>query len=612
MPSVLSSFVLPAACAHRSGASRRIAQDTLRALATLLALVCLVLLGSTPALAAPPGIRIVLAGKLTDKQKDNILSNLSLERMPKDRKISELTLQRLYAKISEEAVTAMEPFGYYEALAETTLQKTEEGQQITVTVTPGPPVTVRELEILVAGAGREDPAIQEAIAAFPLQDGDVLNHSVYESGKDDLITAALSAGYNKAFINSARVSVYRDDLRADLRLSLETGPQYTIGPITFETDSLDHKLLHTMLPVREGEPFSPRNLTLIRQTLFNANYFDHVELTYNLDQVTTEPHAVPITVALTPSATHQYGVGVGYGTDTGVRGTLEYTDRLVNSRGHQFALQLRPSQRKSTAATTYIIPLGNPRRDRMTLGGQYTSESFDETDIESLDLATTRDWIRDTWDLSVFLRYLDEDYEVGSSDSGHDRFLIPGVKGTVFWTDDRVSTNRGIRLNAMVQGGNTGALSDADFLQTTLRGKGIYRLNEQWRLIGRADLGATMVDNTQDIPPSLRFYAGGDQSVRGYGYKAIGPKDAEGRVLGGRHLLLYSMEMERALSGSWSMAAFCDSGTATNSFSDLDMHSGAGLGVRWSGAFGQLRVDVAKPIDSDGSWRIHLSLGADL
>ena len=114
------------------------------------------------------------------------------------------------------------------------------------------------------------------------------------------------------------------------------------------------------------------------------------------------------------------------------------------------------------------------------------------------------------------------------------------------------------------------------------------------------------------IPPSLRFYAGGDQSVRGYGYKKISPADDEGNLVGGKNLLTYSLEVERSLYDQWSGAVFYDSGMVSDTLAGSTIHSGAGVGLRWNGIFGQIRLDLAKALDENGSWRIHFTMGADL
>ena len=120
------------------------------------------------------------------------------------------------------------------------------------------------------------------------------------------------------------------------------------------------------------------------------------------------------------------------------------------------------------------------------------------------------------------------------------------------------------------------------------------------------------MESFEDLPPSLRFYAGGDQSVRGYGYRELGPEDSSGVVVGGQYLLEGSIEIERRLTSIWSVAAFYDVGNAFDDI-DADLKHGAGVGIRLILPFGRIRMDVASALsDADHPFRIHLTVGADL
>src|SRR5690606_32233549 len=132
------------------------------------------------------------------------------------------------------------------------------------------------------------------------------------------------------------------------------------------------------------------------------------------------------------------------------------------------------------------------------------------------------------------------------------------------------------------------------------------------RFISRVEVGATSVDDFSLLPASLRFFAGGDVSVRGFDYNTLGPTDDEGNVIGGRHLLAGSIEYEQRIPGNWSAAVFYDAGNALNAFGD-DLRAGAGVGLRWRSPIGQIRLDAARPVDGpDGALRIHLYVGPDL
>lgn len=575
----------------------------------LLALLC------TPLSAlAHPQLNLTIDGDLSESQRQNVRSFLSLARLPDNEPVDAAVFQRLSTKAKTEAAKALEPFGYYAPTIALSHQRDAQGiWQITLTIHTGVPVLVSEVDIAVQGEGADDQHLLAAIKEFPLGREAIFDHALYEKGKEQLITLAMENGYHRAKYTSSRVAVSKKQRTAAIHLKLATGPRYRIGPLRFEADFIDHDLLRKITPIHEGEPYSPKALTLVRQSLFNAGYFASVDIHAELDQAEPTTNKVPITILLTPNLAHKYGIGLGYGTDTGARGTLEYTNRHINRFGHQLDLQTQPAQRQSNFGGVYTIPIGDPKKDRLSLSGRYQTEEYDNTLTKALNTTISHDHFRGWGEFSTYFRFLDENYDTGSlDDSDHTRFLIPGLKGALIWADDRIATTRGLRLTATVLGSTDALLADANFLQATLQAKGIYSFWEQWRLIGRSEIGTTLVDDIYAIPPSLRFYAGGDQSVRGYGYKKIAPSDAEGNLLGGRNLLTYSLEVERSLYEQWSGAVFYDSAMVSDTFADSTMHSGAGVGLRWNGIFGQVRLDLAKALDENGSWRIHLTIGADL
>lgn len=567
---------------------------------------------TNPALAEQrpvPTVTLTISGDCTEDQRENIRNHLSLGRVEASERLSEAVFQRLYAKAAREAAAALEPFGYYSPEIILSRQPPEDGYHVAIEVHVGRPVVLASMEITLNGPGREDVSLLEAIRHFPLKQGAVLDHRLYEQGKEELIAAALNLGYHRAVFAEHRVEVRKSEHSASLLLLLDTGPRYVFGPITFDTEVIGHYLLDKIAAVEPGTPFSPKTLTRLRQSLLNGDYFTNVELEYDLDRA--QSLAVPVRVLLTPSPAHKYGIGLGYGTDTGARATLEYTHRRLNRLGHQLDLQLQPSERKSRFGGVYTIPVGDPKKDRLTLTGKYETETFDNTDTESLNATASLDHFRDWGDFSTYLQFLDERYTTGGV-AAEKTFLIPGLKGSLIWADDRITTKRGIRFTATLIGSEDQVLADTSFLQFSLRSKAIYSFSDNWRILGRGEFGTTLVDDIYDLPPSLRFYAGGDQSVRGYGYKKIGPRDKDGNVIGGKDLLTWSLELERNLFDDWSAAVFYDSGAVSNDFSQLSFESGTGAGLRWNGVFGQVRLDVARALDDQGSWRIHLTMGADL
>jgi translocation and assembly module TamA len=125
-------------------------------------------------------------------------------------------------------------------------------------------------------------------------------------------------------------------------------------------------------------------------------------------------------------------------------------------------------------------------------------------------------------------------------------------------------------------------------------------------------VGAMAVSNFSDLPPELRFFAGGDRSVRGFDYQQIGDTNDTGGVIGGRYLAVASAEMEYYIPQGYGVAAFVDAGDAFNDQPNSNV--GAGLGLRWKSPVGLLRLDVARPVvtDLNTAWRVHLIIGPDL
>jgi len=158
-------------------------------------------------------------------------------------------------------------------------------------------------------------------------------------------------------------------------VEMATGNRYRFGATTFEADFISHDLLSRMLPYKENDPFSPRVLVELRQSLLSSDYFRNVEIVTGTPE--QDSLIIPIRVVLQQRVKNKYGIGAGYGTDTGLRGSLEWTSRLLNRFGHQFTLQLQPSERKSYFGGVYTIPIRDPRKDRLSLLGKWETEQFE-------------------------------------------------------------------------------------------------------------------------------------------------------------------------------------------------------------------------------------------
>lgn len=216
------------------------------------------------------------------------------------------------------------------------------------------------------------------------------------------------------------------------------------------------------------------------------------------------------------------------------------------------------------------------------------------------------------WQRTLSLRWEQENYRTGD-DEGQSTLLLPGIAFSRLHSDNKVDPNRGFRLQLDLTGANQALLSDADLLHLNLQAKGLITLGAGHRILSRVQLGGIATNAFELIPPSLRFFAGGDQSVRGYDYQTLSPRDSEGERVGGRYLAVGSLEYQYPLLERWRLATFVDHGNAIDGFSD-PLKTGVGFGVRWVSPVGPIRLDLAHALDQDegSGFRIHFSMGPEL
>jgi translocation and assembly module TamA len=180
--------------------------------------------------------------------------------------------------------------------------------------------------------------------------------------------------------------------------------------------------------------------------------------------------------------------------------------------------------------------------------------------------------------------------------------------------DDPLFVRDGYSLTLTARGGPQ-LISATDFAQVRADGKYIKGIGKNQRVILRASIGATQVGDFDKLPPELRFFAGGDRSIRGYSYQTIGPHNDNGLVIGGEDLIVGSAEYEYYFTRNWGIAVFADAGDAFTGFSTYKTRIGSGLGLRWRSPVGMVRVDLGTPIhDPDGrsGVELHLTIGPDL
>jgi translocation and assembly module TamA len=559
-------------------------------------------------------VEVEVTGLAEDLEK-NVLAYLSIADLGKQGAEASQTVtdnvRRLHAAAQTEIERALQPFGYYEPTIRSTLRRAEMRWLASYEVEAGAPTVVDAVEIRAVGDGSEEPAVRAALAAAAFTPGEQLQHTKYETAKQRLFDAARNAGYIDAAWQRAQMLVRREEREADIHLVLDTGAKYYFGDVDIEQDILDPSFVSKYVHIEPSEPFDSDRLIELQLALGDSGYFD--EVTVDVKRAEAIDRRVPIVVRTTPRPTQEYTLGVGYGTDTGARLSLGTELRRLNRRGHRFNADVRLSGIATTAAAEYRIPVKNVAIDTLSFRGSIGTRDIGDLETEQVSLGMSSN---DRWRRFERRLYFVTDRERWTQNEQEltETALYPGLQLTSRRDVDAESlfTRKGYSWSTDVRGGSDSLGSSTDFLRLRVTGNLVVPLAERVRFLFRSEFGAIDVDDFALLPPSQRFFAGGDRSVRGYRYEKLGPTDATGAVVGGRYLVTASAEVDYLFFRNYGAALFYDAGNAANE-PWPDFKRSVGIGMRWRSPVGMLRIDIAHPLDDpDTDYRLHLSIGSDL
>jgi len=540
---------------------------------------------------------------------DNVRAFLSIEQEKGRKDVSAVRLRLLHKKASEEIRKALQPFGYFKPQIDAELRRTGDTFHAVYQITPGPLIRLSEVDVQLMGEGREDPDID---TDFPLHRGDVLKQPLYDEGKQKLLTRVIEQGYLDAAYSRHRIAVNLEKYTARIELHLDTGQKFRFGEVRFIQDVMNPAFLARYVSFEPGDPFSHEKLLNLQSHLIDSEYFSHVEIMTLRDQA--EGDRVPVEVICTPNKRDRYRIGLGYSTDIGPRITLDWKRRRVGPNGQRLLTELILSQPHSTFKSEYQIPLQRPDKDALTFGFSVDKYDTDSREgILTLVNAKYSSGLGNGWRRDLGLDYSYESYTVAEQKDTA-ILLVPSIQLSRLKSDGLSFIQRGQRMNFRLEGAYDRLLSTTSYLQFYTNDKFIHGFGGgDWRVLARAELGATMAQDLLELPASKRFFAGGDNSVRGYDLDELGPKDDEGNVIGGRYLAVLSLELERRIVGKWSAAVFLDAGNAFDPDYDTDLEYGAGFGVRWHSPVGPIRVDLAAGLSAENvEPRLHIVVGPEL
>ncbi|MCX7098548.1 MAG: autotransporter assembly complex protein TamA [Methylococcales bacterium] len=556
-------------------------------------------------LAVPGVFAEAIVSGVDGNVKDNVMVMMALDN--ETCATPEWKIRGLYDQADLEIDEALRALGYYHGVVKKSLVFDKSCWHAKIQIDKGPQVHIHDISITFDGIAQSDAAFQKLHKKLLKATGDPLDHSQYEKMKARIESFAQERGYLKGTFTEKKLIIDKKLNQAHIKLAFAAGKRMVFGKVVIEQDILDADFVEKYISINSGDFYTSEQLAKTHNDLSKSGYFDMVDIH---PEAETDDHTVPVTIKLHPRKKHHYALGVGYDTDIGPLLSGAYENRRLNRRGHFLTSELDLSPILSTADIEYNIPLKNPISDFFSFGAGLKREDTDSFNTLSAKLSTRLKHALDSgWKQTLFLDLDYEDFTIGSVTT-QTLLLVPGGSWYKSVSNKPMRPTKGYRAKIDVSGSYKNPISDVSFLQGAFSGTWMYPLPWRSKFIGRTELGATLVDDFDRLPTSYRFYAGGINSIRGYAYKELGPKDDQGNVIGGKFLTVLSFEYEKAVYGDWGVSVFLDTGDAFNP-DDIKLKSGAGLGVRWYSPFGPVRVDFAVPLnDSDSSFQIHFAAGA--
>ena len=565
------------------------------------------LLVSGTALAA--NVRLQVEG-LTGALQKNVRAQLST--IESDEVTAD---QRFRARVDDAIRDGLKALGYYEPTIDFELRPPPaKGRQVLIArVSPGTPVRVGGTDVILRGGARTDSDYLDLLKTRPAI-GTVLNHNDYDSFKKGLTSVALRKGYFDSAFNNSQLGIALDRHQAFWDIDYDSGQRYRFGKVTFEGSQIRDEYLQNLVPFKEGDEYQTKDLAELNRRLSATGWFNSVIVAPEFEK-SRKTKVLPLHGVVSPRTQNTIETGVGYSTDVGPRVKATWRKPWINSYGHSFTTSTSISAPEQQLDFSYKMPLlKNPLEQYYLVQGGFKRTDLNDTEADSTTLALSRYWdLSSGWQRAINLRWSLDHFTQGSV-TNTTMLLYPGVMISRTRSRGGLMPTWGDSQRYSIDYSNTAWGSDVDFSVLQAQNVWIRTLYDRHRFVVRGNLGWIETGDFDRVPPDLRFFAGGDRSIRGYKYKSISPEDSEGKLKGASKLATGSLEYQYNVTGKWWGATFIDSGEAVSDIRRSDFKTGAGVGVRWQSPVGPIKLDFAVPIADDDKHdlQFYIGLGPEL
>lgn len=530
--------------------------------------------------------------------KQNVIATL------KGLTIEEVSSASFERSLTQQLNTSLQALGYYQAKHQWRL----DNNRLIVDVIPGRPVVWGAPHIQVSGPGESLPELIAVQKKHSFVIGQVINHNLYEKFKEELLDTCLRNGYQQAKFTESQLLIDLQNSNAKAILSLQTGPRFKVGAVNYHGTILSDRVIEQLLVAQSGRWYSRELVSRQYKALLDSGYFSGVVVYPELD---ANSQVVNVEIRLEDEPKDRYLVGVGASTDTGARLQLSWEKPIVNRSGHSLTVDSEFSSPLTSLSSSYRIPRKHPLKDYYEWVTGWQDKSVEDTDSRLFTTGLNWQLDRSGWGRTLGVNLEHEQYQQGMEPEQSTTYVLPNAS----WTLSRnvADSNDAYKVWFSIQASATALGSDTDFIRLEAGLKYLLHWNERHAWAMRAEMGEVFSGNFDEVPSSKRFFAGGDQSIRGFGFETISPRNEDGDLVGGNKLITASLEHRWRFTEQWELAGFVDGGKAFNNSSE-EFHIGAGIGLRWRLPVGAVGLDLAVPVGDDefSGLQVHFYMGPAL
>jgi translocation and assembly module TamA len=569
--------------------------------------LCLLAVLLAPPLSYAAKVRLQLEGLSGDLEK-NVrvrLSSIGSDEVSAD--------GRFRARVSDAIKLGLRPLGYYQPTIDFNFVQTPPpGRPVLIAkVSAGAPVKIAGTQVVIEGQAKDDTEFEALKKTKVPANGTILNHGTYDGFKSALSGLALRKGYFDANMRKSQLGVIEDKYQAFWDIDFDSGQRYRFGKVIFNGSQIREDYLQNVVPFHQGDYYSSAQLAELNRRLAATGWFNSVVVSPEFDSKEVKASkTLPLNAVVTPRTRNTLELGGGYATDVGPRVKANWKKPWLNDRGQSLESSISLSAPEQTLDLTYKIPLlKDPLQQYYTLGGGFKRIDLNDTKSDSSTATVARYWDSNSgWQRSVNLRWSLDHFTQGTV-TDTTMLIYPGVTLSRTRSRGGLMPTWGDSQRYSLDVSDTAWGSDIDFAIIQAQNVWIRMLGDRNRFVFRGNVGWIETNDFEKVPPSLRFFAGGDRSIRGYKYESISPRDSDDKLTGASKMATGSVEYQYNVTGKWWGAVFVDSGEAVNDISKSDFKTGAGVGVRWASPIGPVKLDIATPVGNPTNHDVQFYIG---